>query len=439
MKGETGDLSSYAGERPLAVAGETAPAATSRAAPRRISVLGATGSIGQNTLDLIGRAAPGEFEIVALTANADAGKLAELAIRHRARIAVVAEPDAYPALRDALAGTGIEAACGADALIEAATRPADCTVGAIVGAAGLAPTLAAVRQGRRIALANKECLVTAGELFMREVAASGAELLPVDSEHSAAFQALGAAEPGWIEEITLTASGGPFRTWDLARIRAATPAEALRHPNWSMGAKISIDSASMMNKGLELIEAFHLFPVTAAQLKVVVHPQSIVHCLVSYRDGSVLAQLSSPDMRTPIALALSWPGRMTAPTERLDLVRLATLTFEAPDEERFPALALARAALERGGSAPAVLNAANEIAVHAFLHGRIGFLDIAATVAKCLDAAESRGLLTPAATLEDVLAMDGEARQLARSMLTTTGRPTEGLPGAGPDGRSTID
>lgn len=251
----------------------------------------------QSTLDLIARH-PGKFEVEALTANADAAGLAALAIRYKARMAVVADPEAYTTLAAALSGTGIEAAAGSDALVEAASRPADCVVAAIVGAAGLVPTLAAVRQGQRVALANKECLVTAGELFMREVAAAGAELLPVDSEHSAAFQAIGVSAPDEIEQITLTASGGPFRDWDMVRLAAATPEQALRHPNWSMGAKITIDSATLMNKGLELIEAFHLFPVAANRLDCIVHPQSIVHCLVSYRDGSVLAQLSSPDMRT---------------------------------------------------------------------------------------------------------------------------------------------
>ncbi len=409
-------------ERPQAVeecaAGRVDPAGLS-GGPRRITVLGATGSIGRSTLDLVGRSGDA-FEIEALTANADAEGLARLAIAHRARIAVVADPAAHGRLAELLSGTGIEAAAGPGALVEAASRPADCVVAAIVGAAGLPPTIAAVRQGRRVALANKECLVTAGDIFMRETRAASTELLPVDSEHSAAFQAIGNAEPGWIEEITLTASGGPFREWDIARLAKALPSEALRHPNWSMGAKITIDSATMMNKGLELIEAYHLFPVAAEQIRIVVHPQSIVHCLVSYRDGSVLAQMSSPDMRTPIALALSWPSRMDAPTERLDLVRLGQLTFEAPDETRFPALALARAALQRGGCAPAVLNAANEIAVHAFLAGRIGFLDIAETVAKCLEAAEGRGLLASRAALDDVLAVDEEARQLARTMLTAS-------------------
>ena len=383
---------------------------------RRISVLGATGSIGQSTLDLIAHH-PGVFEVEALTANADAAGLAALAIRHKARMAVVADPQAYAALAAALSGTGIIAGAGQQALEAAASRPADCVVAAIVGAAGLVPTLAAVRQGRRVALANKECLVTAGHLFMREVAAAGAELLPVDSEHSAAFQAIGSSEAEAIERITLTASGGPFRDWDMARLSAATPEQALRHPNWSMGAKITIDSATLMNKGLELIEAFHLFPVAADRLDCVVHPQSIVHCLVAYRDGSVLAQMSSPDMRTPIALALSWPQRIDAPTRRLDLAVLGQLTFEPPDTARFPALAVAREALEAGGAAPAVLNAANEVAVMAFLEKRIGFLDIAATVADSLEAADSQGLLGECASLAGVLAIDTEARRLAGSLL----------------------
>lgn len=383
---------------------------------RRVSILGATGSIGQSTLDLLARH-PDRFEIEALTANADVGKLADYAIRHRARIAVTADPAAYADLKAALSGSGVEAAAGPEALTEAATRPADCVVAAIVGSAGLLPTVAAVRQGRRVALANKECLVTAGELFMQEVTAAGTELLPVDSEHSAAFQALGSSDPAAIETITLTASGGPFRNWSHAQLSAATPEQALRHPNWSMGAKITIDSATLMNKGLELIEAFHLFPVDAGQLGCIVHPQSIVHCLVAYRDGSVLAQMASPDMRTPIALALSWPQRIDAPTKRLDLAALGSLTFEAPDETRFPALRVAREALEIQGSAPAVLNAANEVAVAAFLQRRIGFLDIAGTVERCLEAAASRDMLGPAASLAEVLEIDAEARRLTASMV----------------------
>ena len=387
-----------------------------RSAVRRLTVLGATGSIGASTLDLVGRC-PESFEVVALTAQSNAAALAELAVRHGARLAVIGETARYGELKHCLAGTGIRAEAGPDAIVAAAAEPADCVMAAIVGAAGLEPTLAAVRQGRRVALANKECLVSAGEFFMAEVARCGTELLPVDSEHSAALQACGAAEPDSIEQIVLTASGGPFRTWSTEALARATPEEALRHPNWSMGAKITIDCATLMNKGLELIEAYHLFPVAADQLGVLVHPQSIVHCLVAYRDGSVLAQLSCPDMRTPISLALAWPGRMAAPTRRLDLVELAALTFEAPDEARFPALRLAREALRRGATAPAVLNAANEVAVAAFLERRICFLDIARSVGSCLDAAEGCGLIRPAATLADVLAVDAEARALARTVL----------------------
>ncbi len=386
-------------------------------APKRLSVLGATGSIGESTLDLVGRT-PDAFEIVALTAQNNAARLAELAILHGARLAVIGEASRYRELKERLAGTTIRAGAGEAALLEAAAEPADCVMASIVGAAGLKPTFAAARQGRRVALANKECLVSAGQVFLSEIERAGAELIPVDSEHSAAFQALGANPPAGIEKIILTASGGPFREWSKERIARATPEEALRHPNWSMGAKITIDSATLMNKGLELIEAYHLFPVEPAQLDVVVHPQSIVHCLVALRDGSVLAQLSPPDMRTPIALALAWPGRMAAPTARLDLIALKSLTFEAPDEDRFPALAIARGALARGETAPAVLNAANEIAVEAFLNKRIGFLDIAATVASCLDAAEGRGLIRQAGSLDDVLLVDRESRLLAMSLVS---------------------
>ena len=301
--------------------------------------------------------------------------------------------------------------------------PADCIVAAIAGAAGLAPSLTAVRQGTRVALANKECLVAAGALFMREVARSGAELLPVDSEHSAAFQALaGEAEQDGaaIERITLTASGGPFRDWTAEQLASATPEQALRHPNWSMGAKITVDSATLMNKGLELIEAFHLFPVGAEQLDAVVHPQSIVHCLVAYRDGSVLAQLANPDMRTPIAYALSWPKRMYAPTSRLDLVKIGSLTFEAPDPVRFPSLRLAMDALAEGGAAPTILNAANEMAVQAFLERRIGFMGIPEVVQNVLERAAQQGMMRPIATLEDVYGADREARELARDVISSS-------------------
>lgn len=388
----------------------------SQAAIRRVSVLGATGSIGESTLDLIGRT-PGDFDIVALTAQSNAARLAELAIQHRAEIAVIGDEGKFAELKARLQNTGIRVGAGMDAIVEAASHNADCVMAAIVGAAGLRPTFAAARQGRRVALANKECLVSAGDVFMKEMARCGAELLPVDSEHSAAFQALGTTAAESIERITITASGGPFRTWSMEDIASAQPEAALKHPNWSMGQKITIDSATLMNKGLELIEAFHLFPVDADQLDVVVHPQSIVHCLVSFRDGSVMAHLSPPDMRTPIAVALAWPARMAAPTERLDLVKLKSLSFEPPDLKRFPALAIAQAALRRGGTAPAVLNAANEVAVAAFLDRRIGFLDIAATVQSSLDRADAAGLLKTAETLEDVLEVDQEARRLALSLL----------------------
>jgi 1-deoxy-D-xylulose-5-phosphate reductoisomerase len=400
------------------------PAVTSRPgampAPKRISVLGATGSVGTSTLDLIGRT-PHLFEVVALTAQTNVEALAKCALRHRAAMAVVADPSRYQALKERLSGSGIEVAAGAAALVDAAERPADCVMAGISGAAGLAPTMAAVAQGRRVALANKECLVSAGEIFMEAVRLAGAELVPVDSEHSAVFQVLAGADPEAIERIILTGSGGPFRTWSGDQLARARPEEALRHPNWSMGRKISIDSATLMNKGLELIEAFHLFPVRADQLEVVVHPQQIIHALVAYRDGSILAQLACPDMRTPIAVSLAWPMRMEAPTKRLDLVEIGQLTFERPDEERFQALGLARQAMQRGGLAPAVLNAANEIAVESFLAGRLGFLQIAQLVAQTLELAEGRGLLGQATDLSGVLAADASARRLALNLLGMMG------------------
>jgi 1-deoxy-D-xylulose-5-phosphate reductoisomerase len=394
------------------------------AAVKRVSVLGATGSVGQSTLDLIGRN-PNIFKVVALTAKHNVERLAELAVRHGAELAVIAEDAHYQDLRQRLAGTGIEVAAGMAGLIEAALRPADCVMAGIMGAAGLRPTLAAVSQGKRVALANKECLVSAGETFMEAVRRAGTELIPVDSEHSAAFQAIAGAAPDSIERIVLTASGGPFRTWSLDELARATPSEALRHPNWSMGPKITIDSATLMNKGLELIEAYHLFQIAADKLEIVVHPQSIIHALVGYRDGSMLAQLSSPDMRTPIALSLAWPQRMTAPTKRLDLVELAQLSFERPDEHRFQAIGLARQAMRRAGLAPAVLNAANEIAVEAFLAGRLGFLQIAQLVAETLAQGEACGLIDASADLDGVLATDAAARRLALNLLER-GR----LPGA---------
>jgi len=384
--------------------------------PRRISVLGATGSIGESTLDLIGRN-PGAYRVVALTGGQNVSRLAELAVLHGAELAVIAEPDCYAALRAALAGTGIEVAAGDQALLEAASRPADWVMAAIVGAAGLKPTLEAVRQGTATALANKECLVSAGDIFMGEVARAGTTLLPVDSEHSAAFQAMVGTSKDRIERVCLTASGGPFRSWTLEQMKTVQPEQALNHPNWSMGPKVTIDSATLMNKGLELLEAHHLFALAPDKLDVLIHPQSIVHCLVHLSDGSVLAQLSCPDMRTPIAYSLAWPERMHAPTKRLDLAALGTLSFETPDARRFPALRLAREVLVAGGSAATVLNAANEIAVEAFLAKRIGFLAIASVVEETLTSSASLASL-PRLSVEDVLAIDDEARGCARSLLS---------------------
>ncbi|ODS02695.1 1-deoxy-D-xylulose 5-phosphate reductoisomerase [Methyloceanibacter marginalis] len=389
------------------------PPSTKR--PKRITVLGATGSIGESTLDLVGRD-PEAYEVVALTGCKNGTRLAELAIRHRAKLAVVADPESYGDLTAALAGTGIEAAAGQKALLDAASRPADWIMAAIVGAAGLKPTLHAVRQGTATALANKECLVSAGRIFMAEVARHGTTLLPVDSEHSAALQAMTGTEPERIERVCLTASGGPFRTWSLEQMAAAGPEQALKHPNWSMGAKVTIDSATLMNKGLELLEAHHLFALAPEKLDVLVHPQSIVHCLVQMSDGAVLAQLSCPDMRTPIAYSLAWPERMHVPNERLDLAQIGSLTFEAPDLERFPALRLAKEALAAGGSAGTVLNAANEVAVAAFLEKRLGFLAIAGLVESTLAACPDLICLGPQ-TADDVLEIDEETRRRARGWL----------------------
>lgn len=385
-------------------------------APRRVTVLGATGSIGRNTLDLIGRA-PERYEVVALTANGNAALLAELALRHGARLAVVADESRYGELKTLLAGSGVEAAAGVEAVAAAASESADWIMAAIIGAAGLRPTWAALRQGSCLALANKECLVSAGALFMEEAQRVGTTLLPVDSEHSAAFQAIGEQAAEDIEQLALTASGGPFRTWSREQILQATPEQALRHPNWAMGRKITIDSATLMNKGLELIEAYHLFPIEAAKLSVLVHPQSIIHCLVHFCDGSVLAQLSTPDMRAPIAYSLSWPRRMAAPVRRLDLAELGSLTFERPDEERFPALRLARDALAAGPAATATLNAANEIAVEGFLDRKLSFGGIAALVEVVLRRAEREFGFAEPGTLEDVLAIDAAVRRMAQRLL----------------------
>ena len=326
---------------------------------------------------------------------------------------MIGDPALYGALREALADSGTAVAAGAQALVEAAAAPADFVMAGIVGAAGLRPTLAAAERGAVIGLANKECLVCAGALMLAEVERGGATLLPVDSEHNAIYQVFDFARADSVEKIVLTASGGPFREASMEAMAQATPEQAVAHPNWDMGAKISVDSATMMNKGLETIEAFHLFPVDAGQIEVLVHPQSVIHSMVAYVDGSVLAQLGTPDMRTPIAYALAWPARMAAPSPRLDLAELGRLTFEPPDDERFPALRLAREALTQGGSAPVVLNAANEVAVGGFLERRIGFLEIARTVERCLEQTEHRAVTR----LDDVYAIDGAARALAERLL----------------------
>ena len=395
---------------------ESQPVPSADTQKSSLSILGSTGSVGQSTLDLVAHA-PERFEIVALTAHANAEKLAQQALEYGARLAVIGDASRYEELRGYLAGSDIEVAAGEAGLVEAAARPVDCVVCAIVGAAGLRPSIAAARQGRRVALANKECLVSAGEIFMREIATAGTTLLPVDSEHSAVHQVIEGESAANLERLVITASGGPFRTWTSDEIAEALPEQALRHPNWSMGAKISIDSATMMNKGLELIEAYHLFEVAPDKLGVVVHPQSIVHCLVEFCDGSVIAQLANPDMRTPIARSLAWPDRMDAPTERLDLVKLGALTFEAPDLSRFPALRLAQETLAAGGSAPNILNAANECAVTAFLEKRVSFPRIAGVVSDTLERAEGKGLMRRAASIDDVFAIDFDARQLARELI----------------------
>lgn len=379
---------------------------------RTITILGATGSIGASTLDLVRRERD-KWQVAALTANGNAAELAKLAREFGAQLAVVADEAALPALREALAGSGIEAAGGAGALVEAAARPADMTMAAIVGCAGLAPTMAAIARGQSVALANKEALVSAGDVLMAAVAQSGATLLPTDSEHNAIYQCLASNDLGHVRSITLTASGGPFREWSAEQLAVATPAQAVKHPNWSMGAKISVDSATMFNKGLELIEAHHLFPVGLDKLKIVVHPQSVVHSMVEYRDGSTLAQLGPSDMRVPIASCLAWPERMDTPCDPLDLAALGQLTFRAPDEVLFPATRLCRHAAEAGGAAPAVLNAANEVAVAAFLSGQIAFTRIAVMVEEVL------GRYAPAApaALGDVIAIDAEARSHAHRLL----------------------
>ncbi|PWC32485.1 1-deoxy-D-xylulose-5-phosphate reductoisomerase [Azospirillum sp. TSO35-2] len=389
--------------------------------PRSVTILGSTGSVGTQTVDLVARD-PERFPVEALTANRNAVLLADQARRLNARLAVVADPTAYAELKDRLSGTGIEVAAGAEAVAAAAERPADWVMAAIVGAAGLEPTLAAVRRGAIVAFANKEVLVCAGALMMEEVRAHGATLLPVDSEHSAIYQVFDFDRIDSVARLILTASGGPFRTRDRAFMATATREQAVAHPTWDMGAKISVDSATMMNKGLELIEAHFLFAIPEDRIDVLVHPQSVIHSLVEYVDGSVLAQLGTPDMRTPIAYALGWPARIATPTERLDLTKAATLTFEAPDPVRFPALRLARAALQSGGGAPTILSAANEVAVQAFLDRRIGFLDIERIVEETLTALPHRPLRDLAAVRE----ADAEARRDAAGRVLAGGATAVG-------------
>ncbi len=385
--------------------------------PRHVTVLGSTGSVGSNTIELIARQ-PGSFVVEALTANRNVEALAEQARRLQPRMAVVADQACYQELKKALGGTGVELAAGSDAVIEAADRPAEWVMASIVGAAGLRPTLTAVQRGAIVAFANKECLISAGQVMIAEIKRSGATLLPVDSEHSAIFQVFDFDHADKVERIILTASGGPFRTLEMAAMETVTPEQAIAHPNWDLGAKISVDSATMMNKGLELIEAYHLFPVEKNQIDILVHPQSVVHSLVEYVDGSVLAQLGTPDMRTPIAYALSWPRRMATSAPRRRLEEVGELTFEAPDLDRFPALALARQAMETGGAAPTVLSAANEIAVQSFLAREIGFLDIVRTVAQTLDKAPNGGLNS----LDDVHLADATAREIARDIISRRAR-----------------
>ncbi|MEE4199591.1 1-deoxy-D-xylulose-5-phosphate reductoisomerase [Erythrobacter sp.] len=382
---------------------------------RSLTILGATGSIGASTLDLIRREREA-WRVEALTAHCSAAQLAELAREFDAKLAVVGDESCLPELREALAGSGIEAAGGAAALCDAAARPIDLTVAAIVGCAGLGPVMQAIERGGTIALANKEALVSAGEVMIAAVAEHGATLLPTDSEHNAIFQCLSGSRIEDVARITLTASGGPFREWDMSAIEAATPEQAVAHPNWSMGAKISVDSATMMNKGLEYIEAHHLFPVGLDRLAIVVHPQSVIHSMVEYRDRSTLAQLGPSDMRVPIASCLAWPARMETPLAPLDLAAMGELTFFAPDEERFPATRIAREAIQAGGAAPAVLNAANEIAVAAFLAGQIAFTRIAAVVEETL---QTSNLPPRPQNLDEVLAVDRAGRRQAQTIVET--------------------
>lgn len=389
------------------------PASAKNKIPRDITILGSTGSVGSSTLDLISRNKEG-YNVKALTANSNVDELAKQAIEFNAEMAVIADEAYYEDLKSALAGTGIKVAAGLNALNEAADMPADWVMSSIVGAAGLKPTLTAIRRGATIALANKECLVCAGDFMMDQVKANNSTILPVDSEHNAIFQIFDFDAPHSVEKITLTASGGPFWQTDVSELKSITPAQAVKHPNWSMGAKISVDSATMMNKGLELIEAYYLFPVEKDQLDIIIHPESIVHSMVSYIDGSVLAQLGTPDMRTPISYALGWPERMQTPSKKLDLTEIGQLNFIKPDGEHFPSLNITREVLQYGGSAPTILNASNEVAVYAFLAGKIGFLDIAKIVEETLDKINFHNMTS----LSDVHEVDENARRVSSELVT---------------------
>lgn len=388
------------------------PSTSISAPPRRVTILGSTGSVGKNTVKLLLETEEA-FEVEAITAYSNVELLAAQAKQLRAKLAVIADETHYQSLKNLLSGTGIEALAGKDALVEAAARQSDWVMAAIVGTAGLYPTLTAIRRGAVVALANKECLVSAGGLMMEEVKRCGATLVPVDSEHNAIFQVLDATQPEKVESIILTASGGPFLAWERVAMVGITPAQAVNHPNWSMGTKISIDSATMMNKGLELIEAYHLFPVEASQIQIVVHPESIVHSMVAYKDGSVLAQLGTPDMCVPISYALGWPKRIETCTPRLNLTAIGKLTFKEVDEVKFPALKIAREALIEGGAFPAIMNAANEVAVEAFTQKHIGFLDIIAVVEKTLERVQNR----PLSNLAEVMEIDSEARRIALDII----------------------
>ncbi|PWB79677.1 MAG: 1-deoxy-D-xylulose-5-phosphate reductoisomerase [Methylocystaceae bacterium] len=405
----------------MATSTKATPSSSSaaRGRPRRIVLLGATGSVGRSTVDLLERDPEG-FSVAAVVGGRDAAALARVARAVNAEFAAISDASAYGALKEALAGTNIGVGAGPEAVIEAAVREADLVVSAIVGAAGVAPTYAALALGRDVALANKECLVCAGIPFIKTAKRTGARLLPMDSEHNAIFQALGGADAATVERMTLTASGGPFRTWSREAIARATPEQALTHPNWAMGPKITVDSAGMMNKGLELIEAHHLFAVAAEKLDVVVHPQSVVHGLVSFSDGSVTAGLAAPDMRVPIAHCLGYPVRLETPAPRLDLAAIGALTFEKPDFERFPALRLALDVLAGGGGLPTVLNAANEIAVESFLARRIGFDGIVRHVAEACEAALKDGTAREPSSVEEALHVDHIVRERSRGALAAT-------------------